>query len=73
MDKFKSWLKLLDTDSFSELFIEQLGWNQPSGDSFSIRFGEENFEISPVAGFKGIQVWVCKSLPNARIQREIDK
>ena len=73
MDKFKSWLKLLDTDSFSELLIEQLGWNQPIGDSFSIRFGEENFEISPVAGFKGIQVWVCNSLPNARIQREIDK
>ena len=35
--------------------------------------GDEKYDINPVASFKGIQVWSCNNVPNARIQREIDK
>ena len=70
---FNSWIKLLDSNSFSTLFIDELGWNQPIASQISIRIGDEKYDINPVASFKGIQVWSCNNVPNARIQREIDK
>ena len=73
MVDFPTLLKLLDKDEFSEIFIEKLGWNRPTAQKLIINFGEEKFELIPVAQFKGIQVWSCKGVPNARIQREIDK
>ncbi len=73
MIDFPTILKLLDKDEFSEIFIEHLGWNRPTAQKLTINFGEEKFELIPIAQFKGIQVWSCKGVPNARIQREIDK
>jgi hypothetical protein len=73
MVDFPTLLKLLDKDEFSEIFIEKLGWNRPTAQKLTINFGEEKFELIPVAQFKGIQVWSCKGVPNARIQREIDR
>jgi hypothetical protein len=67
------WLQLLDADSFSDLFIDELGWNKPVAERLTLSFEGGKFDIQPVANFKGIQVWSCNSLPNARIQREIDK
>jgi hypothetical protein len=67
------WLRLIDADEFSKLFIEELGWDRPVSNSFEHTFSNEKYLVNPVANFKGIQVWECPSIPNARIQREIDK
>jgi Eco57I restriction-modification methylase len=66
------WLGLMDSAQFSELFIEELGWDRPVSSKFEHIFGAEKYIVSPVANYKGIQVWACPSIPNARIQREID-
>lgn len=69
----KKWLSLLDQEDFTELFIEELGWNQPTAQVVSLNITGEKFNLVPIASFKGIQVWGCNSVPNAQIQREIDK
>jgi hypothetical protein len=73
VDLNERWLSLIDTAKFSELFIEELGWDRPAANKFEYLFGAEKLEIIPVANFKGIQVWECPLIPNAKIQREIDK
>jgi hypothetical protein len=73
MDKTDAWLELIDTHKFSHLFIEELGWDRPVTENMNFHFGSEKFVLEPVASYKGIQVWTCSSLPNAKIQREIDK
>jgi hypothetical protein len=73
MDKTQEWLALIDRENFTELFTEELGWNKPISPPINTQFGVENYQIKPIASFKGIQVWECMGLPNARIQREIDK
>jgi len=67
------WLSLLDRDLFQELFIDELGWNQPTAGSIVLTLDGEKITLTPISNFKGIQVWGCSSVPNARIQREIDK
>lgn len=73
MDSFDKWLLLVDHNNFSELFIDELGWDRPIAEKKSYSFALEEFELQPVASYKGIQVWACPSIPNAKIQREIDK
>lgn len=73
MFETNKWLSLLDQDDFTELFIEELGWNQPTAQGISLNVAGEKFNLVPIASFKGIQVWSCNSVPNAQIQREIDK
>lgn len=67
------WLNLIDSNQFNELFIEELGWDRPVSNGFEHSFGAEKYFVNPVANYKGIQVWECPAIPNARIQREIDK
>ena len=73
MDKTDVWLELIDANRFSHLFIEELGWDRPVTEKLNFNFGADKFVVEPVASYKGIQVWTCSSLPNAKIQREIDK
>ena len=73
MDNTKTILKLIDEDAFDTLFIEELGWDRPVSTSLPFSIGTEIYELTPIASYKGIQVWACASLPNARVQREIDK
>lgn len=73
VDMNEQWLKLIDSAKFGDLFIEELGWDRPVSNKFEHTFGAEKFFVIPVANYKGIQVWECPSIPNARIQREIDK
>jgi hypothetical protein len=67
------WLTLIDSGQFTELFIDELGWDRPVSNKFEHVYGAEKFAVNPVANYKGIQVWECPAIPNARIQREIDK
>lgn len=73
MDRTDKWLEFIDSNRFSDLFIEELGWDRPITEKMNFSFGSEKFELEPVASYKGIQVWTCASVPNAMIQREIDK
>lgn len=68
-----NWLSLIDNERFSELFIEELGWNQPISSEQHIPIASNSFKIIPIASYKGIQVWACNSVPSSKIQREIDK
>ena len=69
----KKILELIDSDRFSELFIDELGWNRPVAQQIEFSIGAERFSLIPVASYKGIQVWSCNQIPNLRIQRAIDK
>jgi hypothetical protein len=73
MSDTSKWLSLLDRDLFKEIFIDELGWNQPSTQGIVLTLNGEKITLNPIASFKGIQVWSCSSVPNARIQRDIDK
>ena len=73
MDSTDKWLELIDSKNFSDLFIEELGWDRPITEKMHFSFGSEKFDLEPVASYKGIQVWTCANVPNAMIQREIDK
>jgi len=66
-------VELLDAEKFSELFIEELGWDKPISYEQNITAELLVFKLSPVASFKGIQVWLCNSVPPTRVQREIDR
>ncbi len=67
------WLALIDDCDFATLFVDELGWNQPISEPIFVESGLEKFTIKPISSFKGIQVWACDSVPNAKVQREIDK
>ena len=73
MDDSQKWLALIDARKFSSLFVDELGWDRPISEKKQFVFDSEKFELTPVASYKGIQIWSCPALPNARIQREIDK
>jgi hypothetical protein len=73
VDVIDRWLNLIDSAKFSDLFIDELGWDRPISNEFEYINGPDKFIINPVANFKGIQVWACPAIPNAKIQREIDK
>jgi hypothetical protein len=73
MDESQKWLTLIDSSEFSSLFVEELGWDRPLSEKKQFVFESAKFELTSVASYKGIQVWTCNQIPNARIQREIDK
>lgn len=65
----------VDKGLFTDLFVEELGWDRPrsGGQSIQIRVDDESHTASEAATFRGIAVWVCSSLPGARTQRAIDR
>jgi hypothetical protein len=67
MDESQKWLGLIDSNEFSSLFVEELGWDRPLSEKKQFVFDSAKFEITPVASYKGIQVWTCDQIPNARI------
>jgi hypothetical protein len=65
--------ELIDAANFQELFLEHLGWNHNRAKVRRINADSEQFELTPVATYKGIQVWSCGSIPSPRVQRQIDR
>lgn len=64
---------LIDEGRFQELFLEHLGWNLHRSSSQLISIDAGQYQMQPVAAYKGIQVWACNAIPSARIQRQIDR
>lgn len=68
----KQMLPLVDEARFRELFIEELGWSKPDHPSLTVAVDGDSYTLTQVAGFKGIRVWACPSVPERRAQRAID-
>jgi hypothetical protein len=65
--------RLIDAGSFQELFLEHLGWNQNRSKVRQVPVDSSQFQLDPIATYKGIQVWSCNSIPSPRVQRQIDR
>lgn len=69
--KFMSYV---DNADFKNLFIEELGWDQPTAKPITVEMDDDgSFKVIPIAGFHGLHVWACGSLPDRSIQAQIDR
>ncbi|MGO4785203.1 DNA methyltransferase [Cryobacterium sp. W22_MBD10_FK3] len=66
-------LSLVDNRNFRELFIAELGWNNPDQPAKEIEVEGNTYSLTQVAGFKGLRIWYCAELPPRKIQRVIDE
>lgn len=66
---------LINNSSFSELFITEMGWNNPSrSSSFIIPIDSVDYEFNPIAEKSGFHVYSCllDEIPNAADCKKID-
>lgn len=66
-------LNLVDRNDFRRLFIEHLGWENPTLPPVTLSIEDNTYTLTQVAGFSGLRVWYCNELPPRRIQRLIDQ
>lgn len=70
-------IDLVNARQWKELFIEELGWTRPSLKPLVISLDNESDEydvtLTEVAQYKGVRVWVCDDLLDARTQRFVDR
>ncbi|MCG3769470.1 MAG: hypothetical protein JW384_00592 [Nitrosomonadaceae bacterium] len=66
-------LTLVDQGKFTELFLDELGWGAPSLSAFKVSASDAgSFELSQVATYNGMGVWLCQGIPELKVQRQID-
>lgn len=73
--KRKEFDVLIDRNRFQELFITEMGWNNPaSTELFSFTIDDVEYCIEPVAEKSGFQVYSCNvdSIPTAAECKKID-
>ena len=61
--------------NFRELFIREMGWNNPKGQtSFDITIDETTYEFQQIADRSGFQVLTCQvdSMPTSSVSKKID-
>lgn len=68
-----SFMSYVDTADFKNLFIEELGWDQPTAKPLTVELEDSAYQVTPVAGFNGLHVWACASLPDRSTQAQIDR
>lgn len=66
-------LKLADAQEFKKLFIDQLGWSNPDQQNSRFEVDGDSYTFEQVAGYKGLRVWLCRSVPDAKTQRVLDQ
>lgn len=66
-------MSYVDTADFKNLFIEELGWDQPTAQPVTVETDEGSYRVTPVAGFNGLHVWACANLPDRATQATIDR
>ena len=71
---------LLENQKFTELLIEELGWDNPgSKQKIKIKIDDEEddkdliFEVSPIATKKGMTIFHCPSFPSRKEMAQIDR
>ena len=76
MTSNSKWISdYVDKADFTGLFVEQLGWDRPSGiqRTTTVEVEGQSFTLSEAASFKGIVVWTCPEIPSGQAQRAIDR
>lgn len=66
-------LSLVDGRDFRQLFIDELGWNNPDRPQLHCDVDGTRYSLIQVAGYRGLRIWVCDTLPDKKTQREVDK
>ena len=67
---------LLEKQNFTELLIEELGWDNPaSKQKIKIKMVDEEvvFEVTPIATKKGMTIFHCPSFPSRKEMAQIDR
>ena len=73
--KRKDFDQLIDRGAFRDLFVTEMGWNNPdNSQSILITIDEQDFEFVPVADKQGFHVYSCEldMLPTATECKKID-
>lgn len=73
--KRKDFDQLITNGSFRELFVSEMGWNNPSNSQpIYITIDEQDYDFVPVAEKSGFQVYTCTlpSIPVASDCKKID-
>lgn len=65
-------LDLVDTQDFRTLFIDELGWDNPDRPPLTFDVEGTEYTLTQVAGYKGLRIWHCPTLPARPVQRQID-
>jgi hypothetical protein len=70
-------IEMVDERRWKDLFIEELGWSRPTLKSLLITLDDEHgtteLTVTEVAHYKGVRIWVCDGMPDARGQRFVDR
>lgn len=70
-------IDLVNAGKWRELFIEELGWTRPSLNPVTISLPEPDDEYdvvcTEIAQYKGVRIWLCNDILDARTQRYVDK
>lgn len=65
--------ELLDRREFRRLFIEELGWDNPSGGMPGlVTLSEDGVVAEQVATKRGVGVWRCDAIPPSSVRRRLD-
>ncbi len=73
--KRKDFDQLIEQEQFAELFITEMGWNNPiSHQSLNIDIDQQQYTFNPVAQKNGFQVYSCTlpALPTSSECKKID-
>lgn len=65
-------LRYLDDGKFTDLFVEELGWELPRAKSQTVVLDDISYTLNPIAEYRGVRVWECPEVPDKRTQRGID-
>ncbi|QHC68910.1 class I SAM-dependent DNA methyltransferase (plasmid) [Rathayibacter sp. VKM Ac-2759] len=66
-------LAFVDNQDLRELFITELGWNNPDQPDCKFEVEGHAYSLTQIAGYKGLRIWFCAELPARRIQRTLDE
>ncbi len=65
--------RCLETRAFEDLFIDGLGWDQPSRDTpYPVQLKDTLYELNPVAEKKGFQAYHCPLMPDSATRSLIE-
>ena len=71
----KVFIQYIAENNFRELFIREMGWNNPKGQTaFDITIEDSVYEFQQIADRSGFQVLTCcvKDIPSASLCKKID-
>ncbi|MBR6202920.1 MAG: hypothetical protein IKQ62_07940, partial [Bacteroidaceae bacterium] len=71
----KTFNQYIAESNFQELFIREMGWNNPKGQSFfDLTIEDTTYEFRQIADRNGFQVLTCqvKEMPTSSMCKKID-